>query len=55
MFKYRCDERLKGKDEGSILHIRLTHTGWHGGLTHLRIETRLINERFASVMGACVI
>ena len=52
MYEYRCDERLKGKDEGST---RLTHTGWHGGLTHLRIETRLINERFPSVMGECVI
>ena len=55
MFKYRCDERLKGKDEGSILHIRLTHTGFRGGLEHLKIETRLIDERFASVMGECVI
>jgi len=25
-----------------------------GGLEHLKIETRLINERFASVMGECV-
>ena len=52
MYKYRCDERLKGKDEGSI---RLTYTGLCGGLTHLRVETRLIKERFAIVMGACVI
>jgi hypothetical protein len=38
----RCDERLKTKDEGSTL---LTYTG----LEHLKIETRLIDERFASV------
>jgi hypothetical protein len=25
-----------------------------GGLEHLKIETRLIDERFASVMGECV-
>jgi hypothetical protein len=24
-----------------------------GGLKHLKIETRLINERFSSVMGEC--
>ena len=43
----RCCERLKAKDEGST---RLPYTGWWGGLEHLKIETRLINERFASVM-----
>jgi hypothetical protein len=26
-----------------------------GGLEHLEIETRLIDEKFASVMGECVI
>jgi hypothetical protein len=26
-----------------------------GGLEHLKIETRLIDERFATVMGECVI
>ena len=34
---------------------RLVYTGLIGGLEHLKIETRLINERFASVMGECVI
>jgi hypothetical protein len=34
---------------------RLTYKGFHGGLEHLKIKTRLINERFASVMGECVI
>ncbi len=50
--EYRCDERLKAKTEGST---RLSHTGLIWGLEHLKIETRLIDERFASVMGECVI
>jgi hypothetical protein len=52
IYECRCDERLKGKTEGSKL---LTYTGWQGGLEHLKIETRLIDERFTSVMGECVI
>ncbi len=48
----RCDERLKTKDEEST---RLTHTGLLGELEHLKIKTRLIDEKFASVMGECVI
>jgi hypothetical protein len=52
MYEYRCDERLKTKAEGST---RLAYTGLRGGLEHLKIETRLINERFASVMSECVI
>jgi hypothetical protein len=52
MSEYRCDERLKDKSEGST---RLTYTGLVGGLEHLKIETRLIDERFTSVMGECVI
>jgi hypothetical protein len=32
-----------------------TYTGLGGELEHLKIETRLIDERFASVMGECVI
>jgi hypothetical protein len=51
-YEYRCDERLKFKDEGST---RLTYTGLWGGLEHIKIETRLIDESFASVMGECVI
>jgi hypothetical protein len=46
------DERLKDKAEGST---RLTYTGLFGELEHLKIKTRLIDERFASVMGECVI
>jgi hypothetical protein len=52
MYEYRCDERRKGKDEGST---RLTYTWLYEGLGPLKIETRLINERFPSVMGKCVI
>jgi hypothetical protein len=45
MSECRCDERLRGKVEGST---RLTHTERRGGLEHLKIETRLIDERFES-------
>ena len=44
------------KTEGST---RLVYTGLNGGLEHLnsllKIETRLIDERFPSVMGECEI
>ena len=52
IYECRCDERLKAKAEGST---RLAYTGLCGGLEHLKIETGLIKERFASVMGECVI
>jgi hypothetical protein len=48
----KCDKRLKSKTAGST---HLVYTGWSGGLEHLKIETRLIDERFESVMGECVI
>jgi hypothetical protein len=51
-YECRWDERLKAKAEGST---RLAYTGWRGGLEHLKIESRLINESFASVMGEYVI
>ena len=38
------------KDESST---RLTYTRWCGELEHLKIETRLIDERFVCVMGEC--
>jgi hypothetical protein len=47
MHEYQCDKRLKSKAEGST---RLSYTGLCGGLEHLKIETRLIDERFPSVM-----
>ncbi len=46
----RCDERLKSKAEGST---RLVYTGLCGGLEHLKIETRWIDERFVCVLGEC--
>ena len=51
IYDCRCDERLKTKDEEST---RLTYTGLLEELEHLRIETRLIDEMFASVMGEYV-
>ena len=52
MYEYRCYERLKVKGEGST---RLGYTGFREGLEHLKIKTRLIRERFVSVIGVCVI
>jgi hypothetical protein len=52
IYECRCDERLKTKVEGSTL---LVYTGLCGGLEHLKIETWLIDERFESEMGECVI
>jgi len=43
------------KDYKLKLSTRLAYTGLLGGLEHLKIETRLIDEKFASVMGECVI
>ena len=48
---YMCDERLKTKSEKST---RLSYTGLFGELEHLKIETRLIDEMFVSVMGEYV-
>jgi hypothetical protein len=52
IYECRCDERLKTNVERST---RLTYSVSHGGLEHLKIETRLIDERFTSAMGECVI
>jgi hypothetical protein len=51
MYECRCDERLKTKGEESTC---LTHTGLLVELEHLKIETTLIDEMFASVMGEYV-
>ena len=48
----RCDERLEPKDDESTC---LGYTGFLEGLENLKIETRLIDEKFTSVMGECVI
>jgi hypothetical protein len=52
VYEFRYDERLKDRGEGST---HLGYTELRGGLEHLKIETRLIDERFTSVMGECVI
>ena len=45
-----------GKNLLSIeVSTHLTYTGLCGGLEHLKIEMRFIDERFPSVMGDCVI
>ena len=48
LYECRCDERLKTKTEEST---RLAYTVLLGELEYLKIETRLIDEMFASVMG----
>ncbi len=57
MYECRCErllENLKLRDLHSY-----TVTGLRGrlrgGLEHQKIETRLIDKRFESVMGVCVI
>jgi hypothetical protein len=51
IYECRCDERLKTKDEKST---HLTYTELFGELEHLKIKTRLIDEKFVSVMGEYV-
>jgi hypothetical protein len=46
VYECRCNARLEGKGKGST---RLTYTCLFGGLEHLKIETRLRDERFESV------
>jgi hypothetical protein len=49
-YECRCNERLQTKRVTS-----LTHTGSVVELEHLKIKTRLTNEKFASVKGECEI
>ncbi len=51
LYECRYDERLKTKAEESTC---LTYTVLIGELEYLKIETRLIDEMFASVMGEYV-
>jgi hypothetical protein len=44
----RCNGRLQTKR-----FTRLSHTGLVVELEHLKIKTRLINEKFVSVKGEC--
>ncbi len=46
IYEYRCDERLKTKNEEST---RLPDTGLVVELEHLKTKTRLIDEKFVSV------
>ena len=55
MYECWCDERLKVKSEVHTESTRLGYTALFGGLEHLKTETRLIDDRFSSVMGECVI
>jgi hypothetical protein len=52
IYDCRCDERLEPKDDESTC---LEYTGLIEELEYLKIETRLIDEKFASVMVECVI
>ena len=50
IYECRCNGRLQTKR-----FTRLTHTGSVVELEHLKIKTRLTNEKFASVNGECEI
>ncbi len=51
IYDCRCDERLEPKNDESTC---LTNTGLFEELEYLKIETRLIDEKFPSVMVECV-
>ena len=50
IYECRCDERLQTKTKK---FTRLPYTGLVLELEHLKIETRLISERFANAIGEC--
>jgi hypothetical protein len=47
IYDCRCDERLEPKNDESTY---LVYTGLFEELEYLKIETRLIDEKFASVI-----
>ncbi len=51
VYECRCDERLQTKPKE---FKRLAYTGLVLELEHLKIETRLIDEKFANAMGEYV-
>ncbi len=51
VYECRCDERLQSKTKEFTL---LTYTGLVVELEHLKIETRLTNEKFVNTMGEYV-
>ncbi len=54
IYEYRCYERLK-LETATEESTHLTDTGLVVELEHLKIKTRLIDEKFVSVMGECEI
>ena len=50
-YECRCDERLQTK---TMNFTRLSYTGLVVELEHLKIETTLIDEKFANAMGEYV-
>ncbi len=50
IYECRCDERLQTKTKKFTL---LPYTGLVLELEHLKIQTRLISERFSNAMGEC--
>jgi hypothetical protein len=50
IYECRCNGRLQTKR-----FTRLSHTGLVVELEHLKIKTRLTNEKFTSVKGECEI
>ena len=50
IYECRCHERLQTKTKE---FKRLPYTGLVLEQEHLKIETRLISERFANAMGEC--
>jgi hypothetical protein len=51
IYECRCDERLQTKTKE---FTRLAYTGMVVELEHLKIETRLIDEKFANTIGEYV-
>ena len=51
IYECRCDERLQTKTKE---FTRLVYTGLVVELEHLKIETRLIDEKFVNSMGEYV-
>ena len=51
IYECRCDERLQTKTKEIT---RLSYTGLVVELEHLKIETRLIAEKFPNAMGEYV-
>ena len=51
IYECRCDERLQTKDK-EFTH--LAYTGLLGGLEHLKIETRLKDEKIVNTLGEYV-